>query len=508
MSTDARKVKQGASWLADEIGGLKKRMAGVEGKSDLAYSSIEDGAIAERDLDGNLVSSVGKQFDGSHVAVPYMGPTPAVPVAPSLKALPGMVEVRWSGKFTGDAVSSMDFKHVAVHVSLTPEVDTTPSTQVATIRGELGDVATVTADEGMIYVALVAWTAAGKASDPSPVAAVAVPLPPDVEAIQGAIDATVPRFSTSAPTGADTAARGALWFQINATNQVLGQWQQTAPGIAATWTARAIQGTALAADAIDGKVITGATVRTAASGPRVEMNKGTGELVGALPAGVHAFGAPGTAGANGDMTVSLTAESSAGMEGQTNSIPGLTYRHSYSAQDFSLAGIKSSDGRDISMGAARTTNLLFPGSAAAYIRCTGTTVRISAGSGLDFESRYDTKGAITGLNTINGDAVKSDWVKLANASGWSDYVGGGGYRGGIWARLLMGNVQIAGMVKSGTDVMATLPTNMRPAYSAMYPAIANGGACGVTVKNDGQIAYLYGPAAPGYVNITLTIPLS
>lgn len=105
-------------------------------------------------------------------------------------------------------------------------------------------------------------------------------------------------------------------------------------------------------------------------------------------------------------------------------------------------------------------------------------------------------------------AQESAWVKLANVGAWVDYTGGGGYRAGIWARRFGANVQIAGMVRSGVDVMANLPTNLRPMYSAMYPAIANGEACGVTVKNDGNIAYLYGPATPGYVNITLTIPLS
>lgn len=99
------------------------------------------------------------------------------------------------------------------------------------------------------------------------------------------------------------------------------------------------------------------------------------------------------------------------------------------------------------------------------------------------------------------------WTKLANASGWSDYTGGGGYRGGIWARQLGGNVQIAGMVVGGSNLIATLPAALTPVYSAMYPAVAVAAACGVTVKNDGTIAYLYGPASPAYVNITLTIPL-
>lgn len=183
-----RKVDDQARWLADKLASQDKKIASLQTRGELAYSSIEDGSIVEKDLEGNLVASVGKQHDGSHVAVPYTGPTPAAPVAASLKAVPGVVEVRWSGKFTGNAVSAMDFKHVSVHVSTTPAVDATPSTQVATIRGELGDVATVTAVEGMLYVVLVAWSTAGKASAPSPVAAVAVPGAVDEAWIQDKLD--------------------------------------------------------------------------------------------------------------------------------------------------------------------------------------------------------------------------------------------------------------------------------------------------------------------------------
>lgn len=173
-------VTRDAGWLAETLADQERRLSAVESrKAGLANSSIEDGAIDDYTLDGTLGGSTGKQFDGSHGSVSYSGPAPAVPVAPSLKARPGFVEVRWSGKFTGDAVSAMDFKHVAVHVSTTPTIDTTPSTQVATIRGELGDIATLAADAGMLYVCLVAWSAAGKSSTPSPVSEVLVPFPAD-----------------------------------------------------------------------------------------------------------------------------------------------------------------------------------------------------------------------------------------------------------------------------------------------------------------------------------------
>lgn len=181
-------VRRSAAWLADKLTDQERRLSLVESrKPGLANSSIEDGAIEEYTADGTFASSVGKQPDGSHIAFPATGPTPAAPDTPTIKAFPGGAEIRWNGKFAGGAVSSLDFKHVGVHIGTTPAVDTTPSSQVATIRGELGDVATIAATEGMLYVCFVAWTAAGKASAPSAVAAVAIPAPANAELISEAL---------------------------------------------------------------------------------------------------------------------------------------------------------------------------------------------------------------------------------------------------------------------------------------------------------------------------------
>lgn len=46
-------------------------------------------------------------------------------------------------------------------------------------------------------------------------------------------------FSTGVPAG--TAPYGSTWFQVNGTGEVVGQWQQTASGIAGTWTPRQIR---------------------------------------------------------------------------------------------------------------------------------------------------------------------------------------------------------------------------------------------------------------------------
>jgi hypothetical protein len=51
-------------------------------------------------------------------------------------------------------------------------------------------------------------------------------------------------FSTDPPSG--TAVEGSVWFQVNATGQVIGQWQQTASPNGSTWTKRDIRSETIA----------------------------------------------------------------------------------------------------------------------------------------------------------------------------------------------------------------------------------------------------------------------
>lgn len=294
-----RTVKEQAQWLADKLASQDRKIANLASQGELAHSSIEDGAIQEKDLDGNLVASVGKQHDGSHVQVPYVGPTPATPVAASLKAVPGVAEVRWSGKFTGDAVSAMDFKHVAVHVSTTPAVDATPGTQVATIRGELGDVATVTASEGMLYVVLVAWSAAGKFSAPSPVAAVAVPGTVDAELLDGTLAdiQTSIDGKTSIHNSVDDAVPGDYaqgdrwqkWSTLDPGGELLASWRYTA----GVWVTESMAPTYLPlidiGDGTFGQLTGGRLVAGSVTAPLLEAQLVlTTDIIAGNPAGTHA----------------------------------------------------------------------------------------------------------------------------------------------------------------------------------------------------------------------------
>lgn len=174
--------------IAQDIAALKQDMRVVKNrKPGLAYSSIEDGAIREYDKDGVLVSQTGKQPDGTHNHVVVNGPKPPKPAGLSASAQPGLIEIRWNGKFAGGVVSPLDLKHVAAYVVPSGEfLDL--SDQAGVMTGELGDNIQVQAEPGVYTVYLVAWSMAGKFSDAAGPAPVLVTAPADMDVIQGALD--------------------------------------------------------------------------------------------------------------------------------------------------------------------------------------------------------------------------------------------------------------------------------------------------------------------------------
>jgi hypothetical protein len=181
MATDMQK------WIG-RTARLEEEVKGLSGGPQLAKSSIENGAVLEYDETGQLVSSIGKQYDGSHVAVPLAGPVPPVPVEAECQSAPGVIEARWNGKFANALVSTLDWSHLAAYVGDTADFEPDWSKQEATIRGELGDVAIFTRPAGTYYVRLASWSRTGKRSEASAAVEVIVPEVADGDAIAEALD--------------------------------------------------------------------------------------------------------------------------------------------------------------------------------------------------------------------------------------------------------------------------------------------------------------------------------
>ena len=278
-------LRDEARWLIGEIGDAK-RLAKAVGKPQLANSAIEAGRIEEYDAEGSLMQIVGEQHDGTHAPVTVNGPVPPEPVAPVITVGVSGVEARWSGKFAGDMLSPMDFSHVALHASRVEVFTPSNETQLATITGELGDVATKILDAGEWTFGLVAVSKAGKWSDMSET--VTVDVPDFSGGTEGVLDALLGLGSAvdgkitvdiKPPTLADGEGKpaDALWNELDpVTREQVAVWRWTGTvweslplsetiipkiNIAEGIYGR-LRGVNLEADAVDGKVITGATVQT------------------------------------------------------------------------------------------------------------------------------------------------------------------------------------------------------------------------------------------------------
>lgn len=164
MTTFDPYVRRLAGLVADHDRKLKNLARGPQ----LAYSSIEDGAINEY-AEGQHVSSIGLQFDGTHVAASLSGPTPPQPSTPICVGGHGNLTVRWDGVFAVAGVSDptiiapMDFSRVEVHISQTANFDpSTAATFIDALDSPRGGEKVVILPAGTWYARLVTRTLSGK----------------------------------------------------------------------------------------------------------------------------------------------------------------------------------------------------------------------------------------------------------------------------------------------------------------------------------------------------------
>lgn len=176
------RVDRVARGIANRLEDHERRLKGVETQPQLAHSSLENGAVDEYDADGNLVSSFGRQYDGTHGAVVLSGPIPPTPSTPVLgQSVAGLV-ARWNGTFLGEdgtvdllVTAPMDFSRVEVHASTDPNFDPAfATTLVGTIETPRGTDVPISLPLGTYHVKLVTRSLPGKASAPSPAASVVV----------------------------------------------------------------------------------------------------------------------------------------------------------------------------------------------------------------------------------------------------------------------------------------------------------------------------------------------
>lgn len=212
--------------LARRLGQLEREVRRLR-QPQLAYSAVEGGPLEFNDPAGNLAIVLGPQADGSNAQVVVSGPIPPVPAGVTYEESLDGVAVRWDGTWAGDVlVAPLDFARVEVHASdepdFVPDVVGVPSgSLVASFSSPRGGGVMVSLPFGSPhYFKLIARSTSGQYGDP-------------------------------------TEEEGPFENAI-------------------------IPGSRLAADAIDGFVITGSTLRTAAVGKRVIIDDGYEGSIGCV----------------------------------------------------------------------------------------------------------------------------------------------------------------------------------------------------------------------------------
>jgi hypothetical protein len=185
----------------------------------LGMSSLEGGAIAIYDENGNLVAVVGRQEDGTNGAVTLDGPVPPRPVAPRVEGGPAQLTITWNGQVLDDETGEvrplpLDFQAVEVFVR-EPGQEWDLYNPVGVIASEAGGQKVVVVLPGAQQVALRTRATSGRTSALSDVVtAVALSGPATEEKIAAvrkeiddAIQAVDQKAGEAFQKGTDAAAK-------------------------------------------------------------------------------------------------------------------------------------------------------------------------------------------------------------------------------------------------------------------------------------------------------------
>lgn len=224
--------------IGTRLARLEKLVQSVIRSPKLVSASLENSAFDVYDENGSLRAVIGQQPDGTSGVTAVNGPSPPVPSVAVVEPVLGGVRIAWDGAFADGQPVPLDLSRVQVHVLTSFSGQPDPRWPTTTIEAASGASVTVAVNHyGPVWVRLIAVNTSGIPSTPS-------------DAVQA------------------TARRAA--------SEDLGHGVVHRENVAAG----AISADLLDADAINGKIITGATVQTATEGPRVVLNSARLRAIG------------------------------------------------------------------------------------------------------------------------------------------------------------------------------------------------------------------------------------
>lgn len=154
--------------LAQAIWDINRRLTGVERTPQLANSSLDDTGINIYDSEGEPAAVLGKQDDGSFGVHIVKGPTPVAPSAITAESGVVSLVVSWDGEFAGYDEAPRDYRHVAIHVSSTPDFEPTAENTRATFTAIEPATRTITVNAGTYYLKATTVSIPGMRSEPTP----------------------------------------------------------------------------------------------------------------------------------------------------------------------------------------------------------------------------------------------------------------------------------------------------------------------------------------------------
>lgn len=152
--------------LARRLARLEKQQLAAS-SPQLAYSSIENGALRAHDDTLGETMQIGLQWDGTYAPTVSRGPIPPTPSNPIVGDATEAIIVGWDGTFTDGNVAPMDFLRVDVHIGTVDTFTPDHTNRYATFASPSGGTTGIHLAYGTYWVKLVCWTLAGKVSLPS-----------------------------------------------------------------------------------------------------------------------------------------------------------------------------------------------------------------------------------------------------------------------------------------------------------------------------------------------------
>lgn len=154
--------------LAARIAALERRLTQQTRTSQLAYSSIEDGAVEVYDAGGSLRAIIGQQPDGTSGVISVNGPRPPIPSAAQVEPVLNGLRITWDGTFADTEAAPLDLSRIQVHLLTSPQTEPDVMWPAATIEAASGASVTIATNYyGDLWVRLIAVNTSGTPSTPS-----------------------------------------------------------------------------------------------------------------------------------------------------------------------------------------------------------------------------------------------------------------------------------------------------------------------------------------------------